>query len=509
MSVDGLDTSWELQEKTAKYSEPLEKEPVLFPFNSLPMAIQEYCHELSRVTQAPVEFSSLVCLGVISGCISKGAIIPNCFRGDSGKPTLQIAAALESGTGKTTVFKLVTKPLNEWCRDETARHKKEILAPLLCRIARLQGEIGQKQKDALRCDAPERRELLIRETENLQRELREAEEKAVLPTYLAEDATLEALVQLLANNGRVGQEAVFSYSDDARQALRVLLGKYSKTGNIDDNLLVKGFSWSPHQQHRRTDGGSAMLSAPCVPLLWLIQPDLLTEMIGTTALTESGFLQRFILEEIEWPVERYQDPGEFCPVQRAAWEGLVYELLGHYRMLERPEEIQTSPEAKELLLEYRNSLVPLVNDPNELQDIRSFAQRWAEWAWRFALNFHIIEHRTQAPRLPISVETAANAISLAKYYGHRKVVILTGSRIDRKNAIKAKILDKARSQSSLKARDLILCRIVKNTAEARLHLDELCAENILIKREVKTPGGGPISTQYHLVNRPFATLQQT
>lgn len=503
MSFGDLATSWVNQKGSELTPVFSESDPVLFPFNSLPIVLQEYCHELGRVTQAPLEFSSLVCLGIMSACVSKGAVVKNCYAGLDGLPTLQIAIAQDSGSGKTLVFKHVAKALFDWCHEDTERYKKEIYYPLVNRISFLKSRLDSKLKEARRRNVdPETQKRLENEAKEIQIEIGEAEEGKAVPTYTVEDITLEAMAVILANNGRIGQESVFSISDDARQALNVMLGKYSKTQSIDDNLLVKGFSWSTHNQHRRAEDGTAVIRAPCVPVLWLIQPDLLTKLTSEIALSDSGFLQRFILDETDWPVEVYRDPGEFCPVQKAKWTSLVYDILNHFRKAPTPDHIEATPEARQRIDEYRESIKRLLLDPKGLQDIKSFAQRWAEWAWRFALLFHVITYRRDASKFPISEETATNAIQFAKYYAWRKSVILSAARVDKKKAIRDKILDRARTAPSLKPRDLILFRIAKTAEEARMYLDAICSEGLMVKKEVNTPGGGPVSIQYCMANRP-------
>jgi hypothetical protein len=50
-----------------------------FPIETFPLAVQEFCEDVGRVTQAPIEFSASLCLGVLSACLGKGVVIPNAF----------------------------------------------------------------------------------------------------------------------------------------------------------------------------------------------------------------------------------------------------------------------------------------------------------------------------------------------------------------------------------------------------------------------------------------------
>ena len=65
-----------LPEKT-EFDSELEYTP--FPIETFPLAVQEFCEDVGRVTQAPIEFSASLCLGVLSACLGKGVVIPNAF----------------------------------------------------------------------------------------------------------------------------------------------------------------------------------------------------------------------------------------------------------------------------------------------------------------------------------------------------------------------------------------------------------------------------------------------
>lgn len=503
MSTQELATEWKIQPQEASIQE-VENTP--FPIETFPLAVQEFCEDVGRVTQAPIEFSASLCLGVLSACLGKGVVIPNAFKGMRGLPTLQIALSLESGTGKTTVFSPVLAPFDQWCKDQREINRAQ-QSSIIGQIKMLEREIqahNSQIKEGADYGA------IQRDVIEKQTKLDALKREALPPLYKLEDATLEAMAVQLGVNGVHGQEAVFSVSDDARQAISTFLGRYSKNGAVDDNLLVKGFSWSQHHQHRRSDGGSVELDAPCVGLLWCIQPDLRKKLFGTAELMNSGFLQRLIFLEIDWPAQPYTDTGDFDPTRRGSWDQLIAELLNTYRLIPKPYEVSITAEAKRLLIEYHDSLVPRQNDPTDLKDVRSFVARWAEWAWRVALVFHVAQHRQSAANNPISLETAQNAINLTKWYVDRKLALLVRGRTDRRKNLDEEIIELATKKESLAASDLVQARLVGTAEDARAHLDRLAASGNLIheakkaehtkpdSRTGKLGKGGPISHRYIL-----------
>ena len=482
------------------FEESSEVEIVPFPTHILPAEVSSFCAELARVTQAPIEITAPACLANLSACLGKGVVIPNAFRGESSKSTLQFLIACESGTGKSTVFRPVMAPLHNWIASQRDAFNDNILPGYKTRAAILESEITLKTRQASRINNSVERDIMEAEITSKQSELDALRRKMTFPTYLLEDCTLEAMAVALGKNGESGQEAVLVVSDDARQALSTIMGKYTN-GETADNLLVKGFSWSPHTQNRRKDGGSVELTGPCVNISLMIQPDLLDRIISHPDLMHSGFLQRVILDEIHWPAEEYSDPGGYDPAITSAWDSLVVSLLNFYRLAPEPHKVACTDEAKQLLIGYRNQLVHRIRNPGDLADVRSVADRWAEWAWRFAQTFHCTIYREKASEIPLEFQTAQNGIELAEYYSKRKLSALYYTRDNRKNTIRTQILELAQDKEFIVAADVQRKRLARTAEEARLHLNQLYSAGHLRRLEIKCPGGGPTSFRYYQPDR--------
>ena len=494
-----LATEWQIPPLNG-FEESSEVEVVPFPTHVLPAEVSSFCAELARVTQAPIEITAPACLANLSACLGKGVVIPNAFRGESSKPTLQFLIACESGTGKSTVFRPVMAPFNNWVASQRDAFNINILPNHTTRAAILEGEIAAKTRLATRVTNSVERDMLEVEITNKQSELNVLHSKMTFPNYLLEDCTIEAMAVVLGKNGETGQEAVFVISDDARQALATLLGKYTN-GETTDNLLVKGYSWSPHIQNRRKDGGSVDLMGPCVNVSLMIQPDLFDRIISHPDLMHSGFLQRVILDEISWPAEPYTESGGYDPAITSAWDSLVVGLLNFYRLAPEPHKVACTDEAKQLLIGYRNQLVHRIRNPGDLADVRSVADRWAEWAWRFAHVFHCTIYREKALEIPLEPQTAQNGIELAEYYSKRKLSALYYTRDNRKNTIRTQILELAQDKEFIVAADVQRKRLARTAEEARLHLNQLYSAGHLRRLEIKCPGGGPTSFRYYQPER--------
>jgi hypothetical protein len=193
-------------------------------------------------------------------------------------------------------------------------------------------------------------------------------------------------------------------------------------------------------------------------------------------------------------------------------------LLNTYRLVPKPYEVSITAEAKRLLIDYHDSLVPRQNDPTDLKDVRSFVARWAEWAWRVALVFHVVQHRTNAAYNPITQETAKNAITLTKWYVDRKLVLLMRGRTNNRINIDQKIIALATKNDYLVAANLQQAGLVEKAEDARAYLDRLVMTGDLVyqakeaehtkpdPRTGKLGKGGPVSHRYIL--RDKVTTQE-
>jgi len=233
MSIENeLASDWQIPPLDG-FKDSSEVQAAPFPTHVLPAEVSSFCAELARITQAPIEITAAACLANLSACLGKGVIIPDAFRGESSKATLQFLIACESGTGKSTVFRPVMAPLHNWIASQRDAFNDNILPGYKTRAAILEGEITLKTRQASRINNSVERDIMEAEITSKQSELDALRKKMIFTTYLLEDCTLEAMAVALGKNGESGQEAVFVNSDDARQALatswaNTLMGKQPK-----------------------------------------------------------------------------------------------------------------------------------------------------------------------------------------------------------------------------------------------------------------------------------------
>ena len=234
------------------------------------------------------------------------------------------------------------------------------------------------------------------------------------PQMICEDATSEALVQVLQQN----REQVFSLSADADKVFLNIEGRCLKKG-YDDNLYVKGFSRDPHIVNR-ISREPIFLQHPCITILWLTQPSRLARLFENEEFRTGGLLPRFLIsgrvsEVREIPLDTPSIP---LPVN-SAYIQIITELLTNFRESDGDQLIPYSPETYECLRSYYNSLVPRMNGHDF--DIASFVKRWPELAWRMAVVLHAVSLGKGATERPIPVKTAEAATHLIEWFASEQL----------------------------------------------------------------------------------------
>ena len=445
--------------------------------------------DVAKETQTPDSLGGALALGIISGCIGKGLAISDAANGNDGLPILQIMVFMASGGGKSSVTRKLTKPLYNWTSQMEKEHKikeSKIRAQEKCLEAELEKVLLDHKKNPS--------EMLQNKAAELQSEIDGLRRQETPTTYLVEDVTEERLAVLLGRNGETGAEAIFSISADARKPLKTLLGRYSK-GDVGDGPYLNGFSGDPCNVQRQDSDRSVDLKAPFVALTWVMQPDLATKLLEHEDLMVSGFIQRQIMEKCHKTRVLVSSPVKGDPQIRVGWDSLIFNVLEKFRVLNEPIRVDATPEARKLLLDYRNDVEMRIIS-GELADIASEAARWAEQAWRIALVLHVARHGNQAGAIPVEVISATNGIRLARYYQNRKLGLLFAGRERIEDNRRGRVFDLAKRLGFVTPSRCAQYLHEYSADEWRGWLEKNIEFFEFIP--VKTKGGGPTSEQYHL-----------
>ena len=222
---------------------------------------------------------------------------------------------------------------------------------------------------------------LIRRKEEIEAELTRR------PKIVCEDVTREKLQVLLAQN----YERILSASAEARQVIQAVLN------GRGDNPYLKAWSGDPVDVDR-ISRDAVPLKAPRMALLWLPQPDLLTEMFTRRILTNNGFLPRVLPCVVDYaPVLLSTRTRRVAFQTEKNWGDLVrglFERTTPRRALRSP--CGARPRSRPCSSAHYNSVVE--RRRGELADVGPFAARWAEQGWRLVIVLHAATWGGSAPR---------------------------------------------------------------------------------------------------------------
>ncbi|MDB6072962.1 MAG: hypothetical protein JWO89_602, partial [Verrucomicrobiaceae bacterium] len=258
-----------------------------------------------------------------------------------------------------------------------------------------------------------------------------------------EQATKEAIEHLFFLAAR---EQVASLSAEARGAVDVLMGRYREA--TDESIFLAGYSGDPVKIHRK-GSPAILLHRPCLALLWMLQPDKVREMLESPAMTESGLMPRCLIADTK--AEPQEEPEErrcIAESVKAAWAALINVLLDEYHEpATKARVIEPERAARAILRDYCNQTVRRYKRGGDLEDVASYAARWAENAWRLCVVLHAAEHGGEAWATALSPETATKAVNLMEWFSVQQLQILASGREDRM----AKRLERLKEVLTLKA----------------------------------------------------------
>ncbi len=397
-----------------------EPESAPFPVDALPPAMAGLTVATSRCVHVPLAMPAVCVLGVVSAAIGAGLeVISGPDRTTSAN--LFLLASGESGSGKSESCRPIIAPLIEYQTTLLETWKEKTHPDIQAEIARRDAErkaLEKKIARAMRPDSPDADELQRLQAQ-LAYPIARADELKLrtAPSIIADDFTIEALAMRLRDN----RETIFCFSSDARKPIQNLLGRYNPGKTTDESLLLKGYTREPHRADR-AKGDPINLHRPCIALCWYVQPDLLATMIDEESLNASGLLARLLLCHTHADWVKYDRTRQgISDSTRAQWAELISALLAAYHDTDKPFIAAATPEAEQILDHYQHSLV---DRQGELGDVKLFAARWCENAWRVALTLHAAFHGVEAHLHPLAGETAANAVRVMEWFAASQLDIL-------------------------------------------------------------------------------------
>lgn len=356
-------------------------------------------------------------VGALSMALGSGAEL------DTGrhrvKGNLFVLGAAPSGTGKSVVFNRVVQPLLDYEKSVVTEWREHKLPDIKARI-----RLRKQRQDALHKQAskqPQASEANVQELIGIERQLAELERGLKQPCLIFGEATREKIVEMLSHSRR---ETLASASAEARGCINSLLGRYnSKT---DEDVFVALWT-GDYYKLSRINRPDTLVHHPCLSLLWLVQLDLLDQLLSVDSMSESGLLARTLLFEVS-PMP--QDRTMKTPVDPSIgleWQSFVTWLADTAYKQEEPLVMHCQPQVVELMSALDACLVERQRPGGDLADVASCAARWVEQTWRIMLVLHVAKQWKTSPH-HVSMDTAAEAIQLMNWFATQQLLLLSTKR---------------------------------------------------------------------------------
>lgn len=256
-----------------------------FPVETLPAWLRDYVKALSTEAQTPIDLAGCLALAVLSLCCAKRAVVG--IRGRWREPlNLYTLVAMESGAGKSPVFRAMMEPVFAWEARTNQDRASEIEQVKQERDLLQQMQLKAKQ-DAVRAKDPLKR----REAESELRENTERLQNTPLPNpvrYFVGDVTPERLAGLLEENGeRIG------ILDSEGGIFETIAGRYSDKQIPNLDLILKGHEGGSVRIDRKNAPPLA-LHSPALTIGLTVQPSVLRGLAQKEGFRDRGLLGRFL-----------------------------------------------------------------------------------------------------------------------------------------------------------------------------------------------------------------------
>ncbi len=420
----------------------------LFPVHCLPAAVKGYVLAVSEALQVPVDMAAVTALGAMAACV-QGKFNIQCKPDWTEPLNLYIVLIANPAERKSPVLNAMTKYIDEHEYNVNAKMKAEIEQNRLEK--RMLQKTVERLLDAAAKD-PKKKDALL----NAQEELSAFEDKKP-ERVLADDATMEALASLAANNG--GIIALFSSEPGV---FDIAGGRYSNGANLD--FLLKAHCGDPVRIDRK-GRESEYIPNPCLTMLLCAQPHAMEGIMSNAGFRGRGLTARFLYCQPMSPVGSRR--FEVKPVshdEKEAYRQLCLNLLEISNA--EPETLMLSPEAYTVNASFANELEPrLIND---LEFIADFAGKLHGAILRIAGILHVVQNHVFAADTPVSEDTMMNAIEIGYYFLEHAIsayqIMGSDEKIQNAKYI-LRQLEKG-AYEEIKQRDLLrLCRRFKSVDE--------------------------------------------
>ena len=363
-----------------------------FPIGRLPDWIANQVKQVAETRHAPIDLAAMCAIACLSSILNRKISI-KVTDSYTESANLYLVCAMPPGSGKSPVFSQMLKPFNDYAIQLTERHN-ETRGQLEQEHRMLTHEMGIAEKSGDTIKAREIRETL------------ELHPLTPPPTLIADDATPEAVAQLLAEQGRI---AILSSEGGL---FDMMSGKYSDVTDLA--IYNKGFTSDAYIVNRI--GRTQAAIRECHIVIGITtQPYVIQQMADNTKLAGTGLASRFMYHIPPSNIGRrnfLQDPHHDQTIEDA-YNQSMKKLIDIHHSTTSPITKHLEPEAWELFKRHRQQreedIAP--GQPND------HLAEWNEKLNRAIIRTAALLHVAIDPDDPtITADDIANAIDIATYW---------------------------------------------------------------------------------------------
>lgn len=372
--------------------------------DALPPVLLDRIRLCASERKVPIEIPLMVSLAAIATGAGPGVEIQSGTQRTT-RANLFVLLGVGSGIGKSEVFRDMLGPILAF---ETSLHKWWEETPAV--KARAGEELFKARISGMRTEI---RKLYSGGTMALFKMLQKAERARgacerhrSAPCLLADDATSEALAQLMSRSS----ESIATVSADARYLLKRLGIADSK----DESFYLKGFSGDLALTSRVTRN-SVRLRRPCLNALLLTQRDAYGKFIQKSVINRSGLLPRFLHAQLrQTEVDTPKIDGRRVSSIRNRYAMMLKEVVEAYRFEESATTVEATPEARKFIQEIEQYCRETATADESIRG--EVLRRRAEQTWRVSLCIHLARHGNSAALHPLELKDATTAARIVECF---------------------------------------------------------------------------------------------
>lgn len=357
------------------------------PPDVLPSWLADMARAVSASTQTPPALAVMSALAVLATVLHRRFEVAP-FGGDYTEPlALWTLSASPSGTRKSAVLNAMLGPLVRWEKLLRDRMRGEI-AKVNATRAVAKKRIERLLVDAAKAKEPSEREAIRAEVE---REETEMPEEIRAPRLFTGDTTAERLQAMLVEHG----ERMAVHSDEAGIFL-IMAGIYNGgAANID--VFLQGHAGTPMRVDRA--GRSAHVDKPALSFGLMVQPDVMSEVAGSSRFRGSGLLARFLYAMPASNVGT-RDVRKHTPIPEevaAEYRDYLFSLLqGVPGAVEAPKVLTLSEAARDVWLDLAEEIERQQGEGGRFESINDWTSKLPGAVARIAALLELAETGLQA-----------------------------------------------------------------------------------------------------------------